>query len=81
MSKGAAVGKATAAKSKTGKLPEWNLADLYSGVASCAVSNFTVTGTFLRLTTLLVPIPSTMLRTCRATAAMILLSSSAFRAG
>jgi oligoendopeptidase F len=24
--------KATAAKSKTGKLPEWNLADLYSGI-------------------------------------------------
>ena len=32
MSKGSAVGKATAAKSKAGKLPEWNLADLYSGI-------------------------------------------------
>src|SRR4249919_1302355 len=31
MSKGAA-GKAAAAKSKTGKLPEWNLADLYTGI-------------------------------------------------
>ena len=32
MSKGAAVGKANAAKAKTGKLPEWNLADLYTGI-------------------------------------------------
>ena len=32
MSKEAAAGKAAAAKSKTGKLPEWNLADLYSGI-------------------------------------------------
>src|SRR6478736_4487861 len=32
MSKGAAAGKAAAAKSKTGKLPEWNLADLYAGI-------------------------------------------------
>ena len=32
ISKGTAVSKAAAAKSKTGKLPEWNLADLYSGI-------------------------------------------------
>jgi len=32
ISKGSAVGKATAAKSKAGKLPEWNLSDLYSGI-------------------------------------------------
>ena len=32
ISKTAAVRKANAAKSKTGKLPEWNLADLYSGI-------------------------------------------------
>ena len=32
MSKGASVRKATAAKPKTGKLPEWNLADLYTGI-------------------------------------------------
>ena len=31
-SRKAATGKASAAKSKTGKLPEWNLADLYSGI-------------------------------------------------
>ncbi|MBA4034439.1 MAG: oligoendopeptidase F [Bradyrhizobium sp.] len=30
--KQAAAGKPTAAASKTGKLPEWNLADLYSGI-------------------------------------------------
>ena len=32
MSRKAATRKAPAAKSKTGKLPEWNLADLYSGI-------------------------------------------------
>ncbi|MBR1237936.1 M3 family oligoendopeptidase [Bradyrhizobium sp. AUGA SZCCT0182] len=32
ISKGTAVSKTTAAKSKTDKLPEWNLADLYSGI-------------------------------------------------
>ncbi|CAN7668338.1 M3 family oligoendopeptidase [Bradyrhizobium sp. LjRoot220] len=32
MSKGSAVSKAAAAKPKAGKLPEWNLSDLYSGI-------------------------------------------------
>jgi oligoendopeptidase F len=32
MSRKAATGKTSAARSKTGKLPEWNLADLYSGI-------------------------------------------------
>ena len=27
-----ATGKAAPSQSKTGKLPEWNLADLYSGI-------------------------------------------------
>ncbi|MEB2616674.1 hypothetical protein, partial [Bacillus cereus] len=31
-SRGSAVGKAAAAKSKAGKLPEWNLSDLYAGI-------------------------------------------------
>jgi oligoendopeptidase F len=31
-SKRAAVGKTSASRSKAGKLPEWNLADLYSGI-------------------------------------------------
>ena len=34
MTKGSAVGRATATKSKAGKLPEWNLADLYSGIGA-----------------------------------------------
>jgi oligoendopeptidase F len=32
MSRKAATGKASAARPKTGRLPEWNLADLYSGI-------------------------------------------------
>lgn len=32
MSKGSAASRATAVKSRAGKLPEWNLSDLYSGI-------------------------------------------------
>ncbi|MGH6642288.1 MAG: M3 family oligoendopeptidase, partial [Bradyrhizobium sp.] len=37
ISKGSAVRKAKAAKSKAGKLPEWNLSDLYSGIDAAEV--------------------------------------------
>ena len=36
--KPAAGNKAAAAKSKAGKLPEWNLADLYSGIGASEIS-------------------------------------------
>ncbi|KRR04945.1 M3 family oligoendopeptidase [Bradyrhizobium valentinum] len=36
--KPATSSKVTAAKSKTGKLPEWNLADLYSGIAASEIA-------------------------------------------
>jgi oligoendopeptidase F len=36
--KPATKSKATATKSKTGKLPEWNLADLYSGIAASEIT-------------------------------------------
>ncbi|MGQ0683294.1 M3 family oligoendopeptidase [Bradyrhizobium sp.] len=38
MSRKAAASKTSAAKSKTGKLPEWNLADLYSGIDASEVA-------------------------------------------
>jgi oligoendopeptidase F len=36
--KSATGSKAAAAKSKTGKLPEWNLADLYSGIGAAEIA-------------------------------------------
>src|SRR6266480_7288470 len=36
--KPATGGKAATAKSKTGKLPEWNLADLYSGIDAAEIA-------------------------------------------
>jgi oligoendopeptidase F len=38
LGKASIVSKATAAKSKTGKLPEWNLADLYSGIDAAEIA-------------------------------------------
>ena len=44
-----AAGKAAAAKSKTGKLPEWNLADLYSGIDAPGFVNGILGGVMKRL--------------------------------